>query len=141
MYDNLYGDGVSSAISFTCLHGGGPPTNATATPILRNITVKNMALTGVVGDNYGVNGRSTCAYIQTLEESPIDGLYLDNISITGSCNAAFSCGSLTKKVCLLLLLLLPAAAAGCCWLLLLAAAAAAAAVVTGCCCGGIRLSF
>jgi hypothetical protein len=97
MYDNIYGTGVSSAISFTCLHGAGPPTNATATPVLRNITVQNMALTGTVGDGYGVPGRRTCAYIQTLEESPIDGLYLKNISISGSCNAAFDCSSLAKR--------------------------------------------
>lgn len=97
MYDNIYGDGVSSAISFTCLHGAGPPTNETATPVLRNITVQNMALTGVVGDGYGVTGARTCAYIETLEESPIDGLYLKNISISGSCNAAFACNSLAKK--------------------------------------------
>lgn len=95
-YDNIHGSGVSSAISFSCLHGGGPPTNATATPVLRNITVQNMALTGVVGDGYGVTGRRTCAYVQTLEETPIDGLFLKNVSISGSCNAAFSCASLTK---------------------------------------------
>ena len=40
VYDNIWGDGVSSAISFSCLHGMGPVTNRTATPILRNITVK-----------------------------------------------------------------------------------------------------
>ena len=95
-YDNIHGSGVSSAISFSCLHGGGPPTNATATPILRNITVQNMALTGVVGDGYGVTGRTTCAYIQTLQESPIDGLFLKNISIAGSCNAAFACNSFSR---------------------------------------------
>lgn len=95
-YDNIHGSGVSSAISFSCLHGGGPPTNATATPILRNITVQNMALTGVVGDGYGVTGRTTCAYIQTLQESPIDGLFLKNVSIAGSCNAAFACNSFSR---------------------------------------------
>lgn len=95
-YDNIHGSGASSAISFSCLHGGGPPTNATATPVLRNITVQNMALTDVTGDGYGVTGKRTCAYVQTLEETPIDGLFLNNISITGSCDAAFSCASLTK---------------------------------------------
>ena len=81
-YDNIHGSGASSAISFSCLHGGGPPTNATATPVLR--------------DGYGVTGKRTCAYVQTLEETPIDGLFFNNISITGSCDAAFSCASLTK---------------------------------------------
>ena len=61
--DNIYGDGVSTAISFSCLHGAGPPTNATATPVLRNITVQNMALTGAVGDGYGVTGARTCATV------------------------------------------------------------------------------
>ena len=37
----------------TCQHGGGPPTNATATPTLRNITIRNMHLTGVMGDGFG----------------------------------------------------------------------------------------
>ena len=32
--------------------------------MLRNITVKNMALTGVTGDGYGVTGKRTCAYVQ-----------------------------------------------------------------------------
>ena len=31
--------------------------------MLRNITVKNMALTGAVGDGYGVAGRRTCAHV------------------------------------------------------------------------------
>ena len=52
-YDNLHGAGVAAAISFSCMHGAGPPANATATPILRNITVKNMHLTGVHGDGFG----------------------------------------------------------------------------------------
>ena len=30
LYENIYGDGCAAAISFTMLHGGGPPVNATA---------------------------------------------------------------------------------------------------------------
>lgn len=53
VYDNIYGSGAAAAISFSCLHGAGPVTNATATPTLRNITVRNMHLTDVHGDGFG----------------------------------------------------------------------------------------
>lgn len=60
MYDNLHGDGVSSAISFSCLHGGGPPANKTATPVLRNITVK-------VCGHHSVASISHCAELRPNE--------------------------------------------------------------------------
>ena len=63
-----------NAISFS---GGNyiaaPPTNITATPKIKNITVANMRLSRVSGAYQGIS---------TLKESPIDGLFLRNISFT-----------------------------------------------------------
>ena len=65
---------VANSISFS---GGNyiaaPPTNATATPKIKNVTVQNMVLTNVNGAYQGIS---------TLKESPIDGLHLRNITFT-----------------------------------------------------------
>ena len=74
MWDDIYGDSVMNAVAFS---GGNyiaaPPTNMTATPKIRNVTVQNVKLTNVEGGYQGIS---------TLQESPIDGLYLRNISFT-----------------------------------------------------------
>lgn len=73
-WDDIYGDSVMNAIAFS---GGNyihaPPTNMTATPKIKNITVQNVRLTNVEGAYQGIS---------TLPESPIDGLFLRNISFT-----------------------------------------------------------
>ena len=95
-WDDIYGDSVMNAIAFS---GGNyihePPTNMTATPKIKNITVQNVRLTNVEGAYQGIS---------TLPESPIDGLYLRNISFTmakvhrasWTCQAGCS-GELTAK--------------------------------------------
>lgn len=74
MWDDIYGDTVMNAVAFS---GGNyidaPPTNATATPKIKNVTVQNLKLTNVEGSYQGIS---------TLQESPIDGLHLRNISFT-----------------------------------------------------------
>ena len=112
LYDNIHGSGSAAAISFSCLHGAGPVANKSATPVLRNISVRNMHLVNVHGDGFGSkvtlesepgvsasasSGRAlSCAYIDTLEETPIDGLFLENITIEGNCGQSFRCESLLK---------------------------------------------
>lgn len=65
---------VMNAISFS---GGNyisaPPTNMTATPKIKNVTVANLRLSNVDGAYQGIS---------TLRESPIQGLFLRNISFT-----------------------------------------------------------
>ena len=74
MWDDIYGDTVLNAVAFS---GGNyiaaPPTNATATPKIINVTVQNLRLTNVAGGYQGIS---------TLRESPIQGLHLKNISFT-----------------------------------------------------------
>ena len=75
LYENIHGVGASSAISFSALHGAGPPANRTATPVFRNITVRNMHLTDVHGDGFGIgvgSGRAlSCAYVDTIARGAI----------------------------------------------------------------------
>ena len=65
---------VMNAIAFS---GGNyiaaPATNMTATPKIKNVTVQNVRLTRVNGAYQGIS---------TLKESPIEGLFLRNISFT-----------------------------------------------------------
>lgn len=73
-WDNIYGT-YAGGIVFQANHGGtaaqNPPTNKSATPVIRNLTVKNVVLS--------VLGPST---IYTLAESPIENLILSNITLT-----------------------------------------------------------
>jgi polygalacturonase len=73
-WDNIYGV-YASGIGFQENHGGtpaqDPPTNASATPVIRNLTVKNVVLSAL--------GPSLIA---TLAESPIENLVLSNITLT-----------------------------------------------------------
>ena len=75
--DNTYGTFAVAGVGFSEDHGGSasanPPTNATATPRIRNMAVVNMALS--------VMGPSV---INTLAEAPIENLTLRNITLTGA---------------------------------------------------------
>jgi len=61
-----------------------PPTNATATPHIYNVTLQNVRLTNVDGGYQGIS---------TLKEAPIMGLHLRNISfsMTKSHKPAWTC--------------------------------------------------
>merc|ERR1712060_153133 len=63
--------------------------------MLRNITVRNLNLSVVHGDDFGggLPRVVACAYAATLAESPIDGLYFENISISGRCGQGFRCSA------------------------------------------------
>merc|ERR1711908_153356 len=73
-FDNIYGSWTSGII-FQENHAGtpaqDPPTNASATPVIRDLTVKNVVMSTV--------GPSL---IYTLAESPIQNLVLSNITLT-----------------------------------------------------------
>jgi hypothetical protein len=86
LWENITGAGVFGAISFAGAHTQTPPVNKTATPVLRNLTVRNLHLTHVVGDQFTAPPpyrALACAHVETLSESPIQGLYLENITIEG----------------------------------------------------------
>ena len=52
MWDDIYGDTVMNAISFSGgNYIGAPPTNMTATPKIINVTVQNLRLTNVTTDS------------------------------------------------------------------------------------------
>ena len=73
-WDNIYGTFAVAGISFGEDHGGSasanPPTNASATPTIRNMAVINIDLT-VLGPSM----------INTLAEAPIQNLTLRNITL------------------------------------------------------------
>ena len=79
--DNTYGTFAVAGVGFSEDHGGSasanPPTNATATPRIRNMAVVNMALS--------VMGPSV---INTLAEAPIENLTLRNITLTAAHSGA-----------------------------------------------------
>merc|ERR1719436_1529087 len=60
-----------------------------------------MNLTDVHGDGWGASDLEhltssralACAYAATLAESPINGLFLENVSIQGKCGQAFRCSA------------------------------------------------
>ena len=54
-----------------------------------------MNLSYVHGDGYGTGARRAlaCAYTTTLAETPIKGLFFENVSISGKCGAAFACSA------------------------------------------------
>jgi len=77
-WDNIYGTHSMWGIAFSELHDGPrPPTNATATPVIRNMIVKNVVLSATGGSS-----------ISTLAESPIENLILSNITITPATRGA-----------------------------------------------------
>eukprot|EP00911_Craspedida_sp_UC1_P002381 UC1_evm2s1780 len=72
VYDGLNGE-VGEAIQVSLNYCKAPPTNVTATPVIRNITVRNLK---IKADKEYL----TC---QGLSDSPITGLTLDNVKVTG----------------------------------------------------------
>ena len=65
---------VHAAVQLTLnYHSGEPPTNRSATPVLRNVTIRNVALEATQG-NLDCEG---------LEDSIISGITFDNVTITG----------------------------------------------------------
>lgn len=73
VYERLRGS-VRAAIQLTLNYGGSePPTNHSATPVLRNVTIRNVALEATRG-NLDCDG---------LSDSSISGITFDNVTITG----------------------------------------------------------
>merc|ERR1712014_61369 len=74
-FDNIYGDFAFAGVSFYENHGGSPahnpPTNASATPVIRNLAVRNVVLSVVAP-----------SMLATLAEAPIENLTLSNITLT-----------------------------------------------------------
>lgn len=84
VYENITMDGVGVAFEYTLnYHPGLPPTNATGTPKLSNVTARNIRATGA-GSAWSIDG---------LQESIIEGLAFDGVSVgytdkEGSCELA-----------------------------------------------------
>ena len=74
VYSNLTGS-ASGAIQLTLnYHSGVPPTNASATPVLRGITIRD------------VHVKTSRSFLECngIPESPIAGIVFENVVVTGS---------------------------------------------------------
>lgn len=72
VYEGLRGS-VNSAVQLTLNYNSASPTNDSATPVLRNVTIRNLALEATEG-NLQCDG---------LSDSIISGITFDNVTITG----------------------------------------------------------
>ena len=86
VYENLWGS-VVSGISLTLNYEDEPKTNSTATPEIRNITVRNVKLQA---DNYYLD-------CEGLLDSKIEGIVFDNVKVTGSSTQTCSQCSIDSK--------------------------------------------
>ena len=80
LYEHLAGL-VDEAISLTLDYETHPPTNSTATPVIRDIVVRDVALSA--GKLF-----LTC---DGLADSPITGVLLENVNVTGGGSASQDC--------------------------------------------------
>jgi len=85
LYENLEGD-VVSAIQLTLNYHTVPPTNATATPVMRRITVRDMH----------VKAKSSDLTCDGLNDSEIHDVVFTNVTITGSSKQDCSSCSITS---------------------------------------------
>jgi polygalacturonase len=76
-WENIYGNGATALFGFSEFHGTslGPepatgPTNASGTPTIKNLLIKDVVLTECAGPSV----------IQTLAEAPIENLSIHNVT-------------------------------------------------------------
>jgi hypothetical protein len=74
LYENMVGETVSGIQLTLNYHAGTPPTNKTATPELRRITLRNMH----------IKADKSFLDCEGLSDSTIAGIVFDNVTITGS---------------------------------------------------------
>ena len=74
LYQNMTGDAIGGVQLTLNYHTTPGPTNDTATPVLRRITVRDLHV------------RTTKSFLdcEGLPESPITGIVFDNVTVTGS---------------------------------------------------------
>ena len=80
IYDGLQGS-VGEAIQLTLDYCKSDPTNVTATPVIRNITIRHLTIDAT-------KQYLTC---EGLSDSPIYGIALDDVVVSGKSNQ--DCGS------------------------------------------------
>eukprot|EP01065_Artemidia_motanka_P027529 TRINITY_DN32717_c0_g1_i1.p1 TRINITY_DN32717_c0_g1~~TRINITY_DN32717_c0_g1_i1.p1 ORF type:complete len:456 (+),score=140.37 TRINITY_DN32717_c0_g1_i1:57-1370(+) len=83
LYDGLVGSS-NEALQFTLHYCEAPPTNTSATPTIRDITVRNVVLQSK--DYMECDG---------LTDSEITGITLHNVTVTGSTEEKCTCCSIT----------------------------------------------
>ena len=86
LYENLSGKTISG-IQLTLNYHQVPPTNNSATPTLRGVTVRNVSVE-TSSDGLDCDG---------IPESPISGIVFDNVKITGKGASSQSCHSCSIK--------------------------------------------
>ena len=96
-YENFVMDSVDEAIQINLQYTNASATNASATPVLRDIFITNLTSTNTIANS----GEFIC-----LPESPCLNINLTNVSITGAsvftCQYAYGTGAnVVPKSCLL----------------------------------------
>ena len=84
LYQNLSGSTVAG-IQLTLNYGGGdlPPTNGSATPVIRRITLRNVSAVTQACKG-GTLGKQVCALsCEGLDDSKIDQVYFEHVKISG----------------------------------------------------------